>query len=258
MKKSLTKVLAAFATLLVVATSCKKDETQATLSSSGNSTLTVTPGTVVLSQANIGKTAVTFVWQPVTFNWANAEHPYNPAVTYTFQIDKKGNQFAKPVTFSAGTTSPTTLSVEALNDMLTTMGLTPSTAYDLEVRLASTYSNNVSAVYSPTVALNATPYLYICNAPAGSNAWAIIGPAGVDWNTDVPMKYNCTTNTFDVTMALKADEFKFRADKAWTLNYGSNTSTGGALVAGGSNIKVATAGTYTIKLDLNTMTYTIK
>ena len=262
MTQYLTKALGFCTALLVLTTSCQKDEVQATLTTSGTMTLTASTSAVVLSQPDATQTAVTFNWTPLTLNASYSEKP-NATISYIFQVDKKGNNFASPATFSAGSTSPTKLTVGDLNDLITSstglnLAAANGAAYDLEVRLAASYVSNVPATYSPVVSLKATPYLYICNAPAGSNAWAIIGPAGVDWNTDVPMKYNCTTNTFDVTMALKADEFKFRADKAWTLNYGSNTSGGGALVAGGSNIKVAAAGTYTIKLDLNSMTYTIK
>ena len=236
---------------------CKKDEVQATLSTTAP-TLTASTSSIVLLQANSAQTAITFTWTPSVTTWANAEHPYNPSITYTFELDKKGNNFAKATTFSAGSTSPTTLTVGALNDLLIGAGLTPGTATDLEIRLGSKYVANEAAQYSPTVALKVTPYLFVCTPPAGSAAWSIIGPAGVDWSTDVPLTYNCNTNTFDVTRALNAGDFKFRANKDWTLNYGSNVSTGGALVNGGNNITVAAAGTYTIKLDLNGMVYSIQ
>jgi hypothetical protein len=258
MKSLLTKLAAgAFALAALSLSSCKKDEVQATVSTTAP-TLTASTNSVVLLQANSTQTAVTFTWTPIAFNWTNAEHAYNPPVTYTFELDKKGNSFAKPTTFSAGSTPPTTFTVGALNDLLTSAGYVPGTAADLEIRLAAKYANNVSTLYSSTVALKATPYLFICNAPAGSASWSIIGPAGVDWNTDVPLKYNCNTNTFDVTRALNAGDFKFRANNDWTLNYGSNSSAGGPLVNGGNNITVATAGTYTIKLDLNNMVYSIQ
>lgn len=263
MKPWITQLAAgAFALVALSLSSCKKDEIRTTLDATAP-TLTASTSKVVLLQANSAQPAVTFTWTPVKYTWANADHPYTPSTTYTFELDKKGNNFAKPATFTAGSTSPTVLAVVDLNDMLISMGLTPGTAYDMELRLRATYANNESALYSSTVALNATPYLYVapptvCTPPAGSASWSIIGPAGVDWSTDIPLTYNCTTRTFDVTRVLNAGDFKFRANNDWTLNYGSSSNTGGALVSSGSNITVATAGTYTIKLDLNNMVYSIK
>lgn len=262
MKTLITQLAAGLLTLAAIGlSSCKKDEVRATLTPSNTPTLTASTNTVVLQQTNSAQTAITFTWTPITsFNWSNAEHPYPISATYTFQIDKKGNNFASPTTFSAGAGPTTTLTVGALNDILMDMKLTPAMATDLEIRLKAGYTTN-AAVYSPTVALKATPYLFVCTPPAGSDTWSIIGTAAVDWNTDVPLKYNCTTNTFDVTRAMSAGEFKFRANNKWDLSYGSNSSTtavGGPLInAGASNISVAAAGTYTIKLDLNKMVYTI-
>lgn len=82
-------------------------------------------------------------------------------------------------------------------------------------------------------------------------------PAGISWDTDVQLTYDCDSKTYNLTRALNAGDFKFRSNAAWTLNYGSSSNTGGALVAGGSNITITTPGTYTIKLDIANLKYTI-
>lgn len=256
MKPWITQTVAGVLTLAAISlTSCKKDEVQATLTPSNAPTLTASTSTVVLTQANAANNAVTFTWTPIaSFTWTNAEHSYNPAVVYTLQIDKQGNNFASAVSTDLSA-SPTTLTVNALNAKLITLGITPGTATPLDMRIKATYAAN-SPLYSSTTALTATAYK-VCVAPSGSSAWSIIGPAGVDWNTDVALTYNCDTNTFDITRTLNAGDFKFRANKDWGVNYGSSSNTGGALVAGGNNITVSAAGTYTIKLDLNKMVYSI-
>ena len=237
-------------------TACKKDEVQATLTPSNSPSLTASTNTVVLTQANAANNAVMYTWTPIaSFAWTEAEHPYNPAVVYTLQIDKQGNNFAAAVSTDLSARA-TTLTVGDLNTKLIALGVTPGTATPLQVRVKASYAAN-APLYSPAVTLTATTYK-ACVPPAGSATWSIIGPAGVDWGTDIPLTYNCDTRTFDVTRALNAGDFKFRANNDWTLNYGSNSSTGGALVASGNNITVATAGTYIIKLDLNSMTYSIR
>jgi hypothetical protein len=264
MQLRITKLVAgALALGALTLGSCKKDEVRATLTPSNSITLASSTNSVVLQQANSTQTAATFTWSPIkSFTWNNASNTEQPAVAYNFEFDKKGNNFAKPAVISAGNGPASVVTVQALNEVLTSdLGLKEGVATDLEVRLAANYYTN-GAVYSPTLPLTVTPYKYVCNPPAGSNKWGIVGSAAIDWNTDAPMRYNCTTNTFDITRALNVGEFKFRADGGWTLNYGnsssSSTATGGALVQGSNdNIKITTAGTYTIKLDLNAMTYSI-
>jgi hypothetical protein len=258
MKNWLTQGLGFCALAMLSLSSCKKDEVKATLSPSNIPTLTTTTTSpVVLTQANANQTAATFTWTPVSsFDWTGVDHPYTPSTTYYLQIAKQGSNFAAPVSIAAGNGPTTAVTVGDLNTSLTTLGLTPGTATPLEVRLNASYAGN-SSTYSAAVPLTVTPYK-ACVPPAGSSTWSVIGDAAVDWNTDVPMTYNCDTKTFDVTRTFKAGAFKFRANNAWVLDYGSNSSTGGALAAGGSNITVTTPGTYTIKLDLNNMVYSIK
>ena len=83
-----------------------------------------------------------------------------------------------------------------------------------------------------------------------ANFWGLIGdatPGG--WSTDTPMTWDPVNNVFTATVALttaNGASFKFRANSAWTLNYGGALN---ALTSGGANISVATAGNYTVTFD---------
>ena len=86
---------------------------------------------------------------------------------------------------------------------------------------------------------------------ATATAWGIIGdatPAG--WDASTAMTYNKTTKLWTVTAVLSQKEMKFRANNAWDLNLG-DTGANGTMEYGGDNIKVPSAGTYTITLDLS-------
>lgn len=77
--------------------------------------------------------------------------------------------------------------------------------------------------------------------------WSIIGaatPGG--WDAGTALTYNAETKLWEGTMALSAGEFKFRANDAWTINYGGDPA---AMSQDGGNLSVDAGGTYLVKLD---------
>lgn len=79
--------------------------------------------------------------------------------------------------------------------------------------------------------------------------WAIVGdatPGG--WNTDTDMKVvnDGKKLTYSLKTNLTVGEFKFRFGDAWDINLGGDAT----LTLNGGNIKVTTAGTYTITLTV--------
>jgi len=90
------------------------------------------------------------------------------------------------------------------------------------------------------------------------NSWGIIGPAQAGgWDSDTDLIYDPVTDTWTVTLNLTASEMKFRADNAWTLNYGDDGADR-KLEVNGANIAVPTAGNYTVTLDLSGAVYKYK
>jgi tetratricopeptide (TPR) repeat protein len=81
--------------------------------------------------------------------------------------------------------------------------------------------------------------------------WGIIGTATPNnWDSDQPMTYDAVSNTWKITLNLKAGEFKFRANGAWYINLGG--SKGEAILKfDGDNLKLAADGNYTVSLMLN-------
>lgn len=74
----------------------------------------------------------------------------------------------------------------------------------------------------------------------------IVGPAQAGgWNDDTDMTYNPETRAWEATIDLAADEFKFRANDGWDINWGGSEDN---LTGGGANLKIAEAGTYFIQL----------
>lgn len=103
------------------------------------------------------------------------------------------------------------------------------------------------------VKANTTTLTYTAQA----TSWAITGSATpLGWPDngvqDQNMTYNQSTKKWEITLALTAggNEFKFRANDGWDLNFGDDGADG-MVEYGGGNMKVASDGTYKIELDLS-------
>ena len=78
------------------------------------------------------------------------------------------------------------------------------------------------------------------------NSIGIVGPAQAGgWGDDTDMTYNFETRAWEATIELAADEFKFRANDGWDINWGGSFDN---LTQGGDNLKITEAGTYFIQL----------
>ena|SRR5688572_23631788 len=82
------------------------------------------------------------------------------------------------------------------------------------------------------------------------NTFGIIGsatPGG--WGASTPMTFN--NGSWSITTNLTAGELKFRANDDWAVNFGDNDNPNdGKPEYDGSNIPVASAGNYTITLNI--------
>jgi hypothetical protein len=99
--------------------------------------------------------------------------------------------------------------------------------------------------YRLTVDLSNEPYTYTTTA----TDWGLIGDATAgSWDTSTPMTLNNTTGEWTVTTTLAGGKaFKFRANNGWDINLGGDPNN---LKYDGSNIDVASDGTYVITLKL--------
>ena len=97
---------------------------------------------------------------------------------------------------------------------------------------------------------------------ATPTVWGIIGdatPGG--WDNSTAMTYDKTTKVWTLTANLTQKEMKFRANNAWALNFGDKGADGILDFNAPDNIKVPSAGNYTITLDLSSprnYKYTLK
>jgi starch-binding outer membrane protein SusE/F len=242
--------------LAISLSSCKKDEIRTTAEFSPAPTLSssVTNAGVLL-RANKANTAVTYTWTPYTFGLSDNTTSDSP-VTYTLQFALAGTNFANPYEVVAGGNKDATLTlnVEKLNSAFINQKAPLLKVSQLQVRLKTFVASNEPMLYSGITTISATPY-DDCVAPT-PDTWSLIGPAGTDWSTDIPLTWNCVDNAYVLRTALKAGDFKFRRNNDWAINLGALAkpivpgATATPLKPNGEDMTVAAAGTYTIKLTV--------
>jgi hypothetical protein len=256
MKNWLTYVVAGL--LLTSVAACKKDEVRTTIQFGDAPVLTASSTNAgVLLENDSARTAIAFSWTPYTYSVSEGNTVVSPVV-YTLQLAKAGTNFAAPVDIAVS--SPSTVSlplnVYELNRNLLLLKAPVRQSAQFDVRLKSMVAGNISPIYSATKTFTATPYEKCL--PPNSDTWALVGPAGNGWpsgtpatETGISLKWDCTINAYTARVPLNAGAFKFRKDKAWAINLGGptgNFAQGVALTLNGSDMTIATAGTYTVKL----------
>ena len=181
----LSKLIIIFSVLLVIFTSCKKNQPVGPEQSSIDRTpvLKATSTDVQLNEANYSDPAVNFTWTP------GSNHGTNSAIDYTLQIDLKSDNFAKPFDITMGRNvynQPYTVAdFNAL--LLNQIHLAPDTNATLKVRLKSvTADSAIKADYSNVLDVKVTTYKPV------SPTLFLIGdatPNGWDANNATPMKH---------------------------------------------------------------------
>lgn len=241
MKNWLTRIVGLCAAVVLMS-SCEKDEVKVTAEPGAAPVLTASATTVNLQKEDADKVAVTYSWTPITLAFSESGFP--ATMTYTLQFAKKGTNFASTKDLDASGVVKKELTVSEVNALLKDLGFGVGQAAQLDVRLKSSYAANVPVYTTALAALNGTPYE---SRELPALVWGLIGPAGVSWDTDVVLDYDYDKKIWTLTTDLKADEFKFRANKAWTNNLGADAA--GILAPNGANLKITEAGNYTITLD---------
>lgn len=91
-----------------------------------------------------------------------------------------------------------------------------------------------------------------------ASSWGLIGaatPGGWDNDTDMQAPASVGDYTWTITVDLIADQFKFRENDGWDVNFGEGDEAG-KLAFDGPNFVISEAGNYTISLNLDPAGYT--
>jgi hypothetical protein len=210
----------------------------------------------VLSLDNNDAVALTMGWDdPILSSSLNLD------IQYIVEADLPANNFAAPIELgSVNNMDEISFTNAVLNGVAIEAGIPVDATGDLAIRVRSIIIDaNTGTVLertTPEVTINVTTYLTVLDL---STTWGVVGSAANNWGAtpDLPFFKTDVDGVLAAYVTLTDGEMKFRENNDWANNYGSDSSTGGNLVAGGGNLTVS-AGAYKIVLDLNNLTYTIE
>ena len=245
--KNINKILIAFISVLAI--SCSGDDVEnRPVIVEGTTPVLLTPKSdfnIILDKNKEADLATSVVWEEGTYEGDAT------VVSYTIEIAAAGTSFAKPSVAGTSTSTFKNFTVGELNSAVLNAGFKPFVEHSIDIRVKSSVGGvgsipQISNFYT----IKVTPY------PAWPN-WGIIGSATpTGWDSDTNLDYDLTTKKYSTTMNMVVGEFKFRLDDAWGVNYGDDGNNL-SLEAGGANIPITSAGSYTIVADFNAKTYTI-
>lgn len=210
----------------------------------------------ILSLDNNDAVALTMGWNdPILSSSLNLD------IQYIVEADLPANNFAAPIELgSVNNMNEISFTNAKLNGAAIEAGIPVDATGDLAIRVRSIIidANTGTALErtTPEVTINVTTYLTVLDL---STTWGVVGSAANNWGAtpDLPFFKTDVDGVLAAYVTLTDGEIKFRENNDWANNYGSDSSTGGNLVASGGNLTVS-AGAYKIVLDLNNLTYTIE
>ncbi len=93
-------------------------------------------------------------------NWTNPKYATDSASElYTIQIDSSGRNFSKAVSIPVSGALSDSLTAKQINTIALSMGFSYNVAYNMDIRLISSYANNNQQLFSNTITFSYTPYV---------------------------------------------------------------------------------------------------
>jgi hypothetical protein len=282
--------------ILIVAASCKKQESTAYFQGGTDPVLKATSNSgsdvINLDPADSSTTGL-------TLDWTNPNYMFNYgasslSVSYLIEIDTAGSNFtnAKRAQISVSQLTDTVLTEGMLNAYLTNiMGLDTSSVHNLEVRVTSSVNTSGNGVgtmqYSNVLSFKAKPFYPppAVTLPPDNTLYLVGGPDimnGSNWDNSNPFKegYQFTRESatvYTITVALSGgdntsgdDQFLFIPKAGdWSNKYAVHATSSDAVAGGtfgynGGNSNwnanfpgPVAAGTYKITVNFQTGVYTL-
>jgi len=250
--KNITKSIIAIFALLALSCTVEDVQDRPVIVGTDAPVLTapLTGATYVLTFENASSQVERFTWKP-------ANYAGDIQVTYTVEIDKKGNAFKTPQTLGSVVSQyQVSVTVEQMNNALKALKATPLVAAPFEVRVKSV-AGATAPMFSNVITINVTPYsteIPKIAVPGNHQGWA---PA------TAPQLAATKFGKTDFEGYVWLDgEYKFLSPKPdgtfdWgTTDWGDDGTFSGILKEKDEKNCSSPAGYYRVIADTKALTYT--
>lgn len=259
------------AVLLLLAVSCKKEETKVFFEGGTAPVLTTSAASIIqLSVATKAQKVIGFNWTNPNYNFTTGVSSQD--VSYILQIDKAGMNFTGATKQEISITKElsTSLTGAELNGLLTKLGLEADLPADIETRVISSIKGAVPLTSNVVKFTGVIPYEDFAILPPASNELYIVGSATKGgWDNPVPVPTQKLTTVkkglYEITLPINGGEsfLLLPVNGSWDIKYGgankdnnSNNVDGDAIKLGGSDLKAPVTGTYKLTIDFKLGKYT--
>lgn len=152
MKQNISKLFLVALSLLLVIMACTKVSN--TFNANGQ-----TPA-LTGSSTTIAPTPTDSLKQVLTLNWTDPMYAtVKSTEKYTIQFDSSGRNFSKAVNVVVSGVLTDTFIAKQINDIALSFGFSYNVAYNMDVRVVSSYANNNEQLNSNTLTISVTPYV---------------------------------------------------------------------------------------------------
>jgi hypothetical protein len=209
----------------------------------------------------------------ITFSWTNPKYANDSTTTkYTLEIDSSGRGFSKAVSKVVIGSLRTSFTNKEMNSILLGFGFAFNVAYDVDVRLITSYGNNNERIVCNTVKVKMTPYKVPPRValPTSGKLFLVGDATQGGWTNPVPVpsqefvRLNETTwaGVFNLNGGKQYLALPVNGD--WSNKFSVANNTIGGLSAGGDfgfNLNdnfpgPATSGWYLITFDFQAGRFT--
>ncbi|MBS1511145.1 MAG: SusE domain-containing protein [Bacteroidetes bacterium] len=181
--KKLIKIVFGIAALSFAVVSCDKAKDLAAFSNGNAVVLSGSAATVAPAPADSSKTAITFSWTSPKYAQDSSSYKF------IIQIDSTGRNFSKASEITVTGKLNTSLTSKDLNTIALSYGFAFNVAYDMDVRVISSYGNNNERYFSNTIKVKYTPYKVPPKValPASGKLFLVGSATQGGWNNPVPV-----------------------------------------------------------------------
>ena len=181
--KNIFKFLFSTVAVISILSSCDKKNDIASNQLGTAVTLSSSVATITPAPADSSKSVV-------TFSWTNPKYAQDSALyKYVIQIDSAGRNFAKAYQLIVTGALNTTMLAKDLNTVALGFGFAFNIAYNMDVRVISSYGNNNEQYKSNTVTIKYTPYKVppLIALPTTGKLFLVGDASQGGWNNPVPV-----------------------------------------------------------------------